>query len=134
MKRPLSFLAIYHFIAALVFTISCQAETGGGLTRELDGTSLVYEYTSGRKYSVEYGKETFSYLRMDEPGRDWVRGVAYIARKIDTGLYLVNWYRPERVEYVTILIDLNRQVLYTSALLEGTDTHFDLARIVSINR
>ena len=113
---------------------NANAEIGGELTQELNGVSLVYEYTSGRKYTVQYSEKTFAYLRMDEPGREWISGVPYIARKIDDNLYLVNWHRPERVEYVTILIDLDKQILYTSALLEGTDRHFDLANIVSLTR
>lgn len=118
----------------LVAGTAVNAEVGGVLTQELNGVSLVYEYTSGRKYSVEYKADTFAYLRMDEAGREWVRGIPYIARKIDENLYLLNWHTPERVEYVTILIDLDRQILYTSALLEGTERHFDVANIVSFTK
>ena len=126
--RVLSFLLL-----ALSGIHAHGEEITGELTTELAGITLDYEYVSGRKYTVTYHENTLEYLRRDVPGRDWERGVAYIARKINDDLYLLNWHRPDRVEYVTILIDLENRILHTSALLEGTERHFDQANIVSIS-
>ena len=126
---------VLAFVACWLANISePRAEIGGTLTTELAGTTITYNYTSGRKYRVTYGPDTLAYLRMDVPGRTLVEGLPYIARKIDTDVYYISWHRPERGEFVTILIDLGKRMLYTSALLEGNDRHFDLAEIVDVER
>lgn len=113
---------------------SVFAETGGVLTDELDGTSLTYHYTTGRKYDVKFTNGIISWLRKDVPGREWEEGVPYIARKIREDMYYINWSRDEITEYITILMDFENRVLYTSARLEGGDKHFDLADIVELSR
>ena len=118
----------------LFISLPCLAEVTGELSKDLAGTSLTYHYDSGRKYKVRFTADTMAYLRFDVPDRDWVEGVPYIARKLDNGVYLINWHRPERVEYVTIVYDFNKRLMYTSALLEGKERHFDSARIVELDR
>ncbi len=118
----------------LFISLPSLAEVTGELSKDLAGTSLTYHYEGGRKYKVRFTADAMSYLRFDIPGREWVEGVPYIARKLDNGIYLVNWHRPERVEYVTIVYDFNKRLMYTSALLEGKERHFDTARIVELDR
>jgi hypothetical protein len=113
---------------------SAHAEVSGPLTKELAGTELTYHYDGGRKYHVRFAEDTISWLRLDVPGRSWESGTPYIARKIGDNLYYVNWHRPERTEFITILFDFNKRVMYTSALLEGKDRHFESARIVELKR
>jgi hypothetical protein len=113
---------------------SAHADVSGPLTQELAGTELTYHYDGGRKYQVRFAAQTVSWLRLDVPGRSWESGTPYIARKIGDGLYYVNWHRPERTEYITILFDFEKRVMYTSALLEGKDRHFESARIVELVR
>jgi hypothetical protein len=113
---------------------AAHAEVSGPLTRELAGTELTYHYDGGRKYRVRFAADTISWLRLDVPGRTWENGTPYIARKISDTLYFVNWHRPERTEYITILFDFDKRVMYTSALLEGKDRHFESARIVELKR
>ena len=111
-----------------------HAEVSGPLTTELAGTELIYHYDGGRKYQVRFAAETISWLRLDVAGRSWESGTPYVARKVGDNLYYVNWHRPERTEYITILFDFDKRVMYTSALLEGKDRHFESARIVELKR
>lgn len=134
MRHANRFWCLCAAALVLAWLPASRAEIGGTLTTELAGTQLSYEYTSGRRYQVRYGADTLAYLRQDVPGREWVEGVPYVARKLGEGLYYLSWYRPERQEIVSIVLDFNARMLYTSALLEGSDRHFDEARITGLDR
>jgi hypothetical protein len=122
-------------VAVLVCaTTQVRSEVGSVLTQELAGTTLTYHYEGGRRYDVRFSAETISWKRLDVPGREWESGTPYIARKISDNLFYVNWHRPERVEYITILFDFDKRVMYTSALLEGKERHFESAKIVELKR
>jgi hypothetical protein len=121
-------------VASGAILSAAHAEVSGPLTSELAGTELTYHYDGGRKYQVRFAADTISWLRLDVPGRTWESGTPYIARKISENLYYVNWHRPQRTEYITILFDFDKRVMYTSALLEGQERHFESARIVELKR
>lgn len=122
-------------LGAVLFAMALPAEAAGDgeLTQELDGTTLSYQYEGGRRYDVRFGAGTVAWHRLDVQ-REPVTGVPYVARRIEDGVYLVNWHRPEHTEYITILFDFNRRVMHTSALLEGKDRHFESGRIVALER
>ncbi|MEY2853795.1 MAG: hypothetical protein RL030_927 [Pseudomonadota bacterium] len=105
----------------------------GELTRELAGTKLTYQYEGGRRYDVSFTADTISWHRLDV-ARDPVADVPYVARRIEPGVFLVNWHRPEHTEYITILFDFNKRLMYTSGLLEGRDRHFEAGKITSLER
>ena len=120
-------------LLALAGAACALADADGGLSKELAGTSLTYQYEGGRRYSVRFEADTVAWQRLDV-ARDPVAGVPYIARRIAPDVYLVNWHRPELTEYITILFDLRQRVMHTSALLEGRDRHFESGRIVELQR
>ena len=127
--------AISVFFLLTVFTVcAARAEVFGELSNELDGISLTYHYESGREYDVVFTEGTISYLRKDVPDREWEHDHPYVARKIEEGLFLLMWGREERTEHITILIDLNKRRLFTSALLDGVDRHFDEAAIIKLSQ
>jgi hypothetical protein len=121
-------------LAILLSVASTSGAADGGLTRELDGTTLSYQYEGGRRYDIRFDNATIAWQRLDLPGREPVEGVPYVARRIEEGVYLVNWHRPEHTEYITILFDFNRRLMYTSGLLEGRDRHFEAGKITSLER
>lgn len=124
-----SFLAM-----ALMAGVAMSAPGDGELTKELAGTKLTYQYEGGRRYDVWMAADTIGWQRLDQPNREKVEGVPYVARRISEGVYMVNWHRPEHTEYITILFDFNQRLMYTSGLLEGKDRHFESGRIVSLQR
>jgi len=104
------------------------------LTKELAGTELTYHYEGGRRYEVRFSANSITWHRLDVPGREWEGPVEYVARKIGPNRYFVNWRRPERTEFITVYYDFEQRVMYTSALLEGRDRHFESAKIVALKR
>lgn len=119
---------------ALLAPVVQAAQGEGELTRELAGTTLTYQYEGGRRYDVWIGADTIGWQRRDQPDREKVEGVPYVARRIAEGVYLLNWHRPEHTEFITILFDFNSRSMYTSGLLEGRDRHFESGRIVALQR
>lgn len=109
-------------------------ETSADLTKELAGTELTYHYEGGRRYQVRFTADAISWQRLDVPGRSWEGPVNYVARKVGPNRYFVNWRRPERTEFITVYYDFEQRLMYTSALLEGRDRHFESARIVELKR
>lgn len=133
MRRLFGLLAI-ALLAMFVATLANPASGDGELTKELAGTKLTYQYEGGRRYDVWMGADTIGWQRLDQPNREKIEGVPYVARQISKGVYLVNWHRPEHTEYITILFDFNQRLMYTSGLLEGKDRHFESGKIVSLEQ
>lgn len=131
--RMLKVIVFINFFILLSLCNMTTAEVVGDLTKDLKGLELTYHYASGRKYQVSFEEDTLSYLRLDQKGREWEHGIPYISRKLDDNLYYLNWHRPEKVEFISIVLDFKKKTLYTSALLDGVDQHFDLANIVEAN-
>jgi hypothetical protein len=57
-------------LAILLSVASTSGAADGGLTRELDGTTLSYQYEGGRRYDIRFDNTTIAWQRLDLPGRN----------------------------------------------------------------
>ncbi|WP_339673963.1 MoaF N-terminal domain-containing protein [Dasania marina] len=103
-------------------------------TRELNGTSITYNYTSGRSYNVKFEDIgiSYRYLTGSKPDK-WWGPFPYTAFEVDDKIFLASWFEEGYGDYVTLLINYNSKLLYGSAILEGKDVHFHGAKIIKIN-
>jgi hypothetical protein len=116
-------------------------EIGGPSTKELKGLHLLYQYTSGREYQLDFDADTVTFLMHHDPhgvpGQVFTPGtLPYRARKLRDGLYLVHWLNrsPDMGNiHVALIIDLKQKLMHCSALMPGGFELFDQAHFISMS-
>ncbi len=105
----------------------------------LDGTELEYTYTDGGAVVLSFydGKLKYRWTAGPFAGTE-VADLVYKSRRIGDELYLVSWHDVDNLNFVTLVINLQQNVLHSSAVVGyGTDrevTLFDGAIIERVNR
>ena len=105
----------------------------------LDGTELEYTYTDGGAVVLSFydGKLKYRWTAGQFAGTE-VAALVYKSRRIGDELYLVSWHDVDNLNFVTLVINLQQNVLHSSAVVGyGTDrevTLFDGAIIERVNR
>ncbi len=107
--------------------------------RLLDGTELEYTYSDGGAVVLTFYDGLLKFLWIAGPfegatGED----LAYNARAVADDIFLVNWHDLDGPSFVTLVINLQHNSLYSSALLEyqtdGELSLFDEATIERVER
>jgi len=103
-------------------------------TDKLDGTTVVYKYTGWNKYKVSFTDGTIAYTMLEGPRKGTGGSCdSYQAREISPGVYMLCWHEPDRQMYITILLDFNKRLVYSSNYLNGGElTAFHEGKIESI--
>ena len=109
------------------------AKIGGPATKELAGTRLVYEYTTGLRAQLDFGLDTVTwvFLKVSNETSD---PMPYRARKIRENLYMVHWINLPINTHVTLIVDFETRELHVSAMMPGAIEFFDIAEIETIER
>jgi hypothetical protein len=105
----------------------------------LDGLELDYTYSSGGHLIASFYAGQLKYRWLSGPFEGVEEsGLTYKSKKIGPEQYVINWHDLDNSNFVTLIIDLEKKVLHSSALLYyGTEkevTSFDGAVINSIRR
>ena len=116
-------------------------EIGGPSTKELKGLHLLYQYTSGREYQLDFDADTVTFLMHHDPhgkpGEVFTPGTMhYRARKLRDGLYLVHWLNRSPTMgniHVALVIDLKQRLMHCSALMPGGFELFDMAHFEAMS-
>ena len=126
---------IISILVCILFTTALHESELTLPTRNLNGTDITYNYTSGRSYNVKFEEEgiSYRYLTGSKPEK-WWGPFPYQAFQVDNNIYLASWFEKGYGDYVTILINFNNRLLYGSAILSGKTVHFHGAKIVKVNR
>lgn len=129
MKSLITLLTLAFFIATL------QASELVSPTRQLNGTNITYNYTSGRSYNVKFEEAGVSYRYLTGSKPDaWWGPFPYEAFEIEKNVYMLSWFEAGYGDYVTLLVNFNNNVLYGSAILRGEEVHFHGAHIIKVER
>ena len=105
----------------------------------LDGITFEYFYKEGGGLEIAFygGKLKFEWIsgpRKGNSGKD----KPYQSRMIGDDVFIVNWHETDKPDFVTLIIDLKQNALYSSAILRyGKNEemiHFKEASIRSVNR
>lgn len=122
-------------IILLIITIYSILNASGlsSPTRNLNGTNITYNYTSGRSYNVKFEEVgiSYRYLTGSKPEK-WWGPFPYKAFEVEDNIYLSSWFEEGSGDYVTLLINFNNNLLYGSAILSAKTVHFHGAKIIKI--
>ncbi len=89
----------------------------------LDGISLEYYYQNGSGLSIDFqdGELDYDWIvgpRKGNKGKD----IPYKSRKIGDDMYIVNFHEKHKPDFVTLIFNLEQNVMYSSAILRyGTE-------------
>ena len=105
----------------------------------LDGMELEYTYTDGGTVILNFYDGKLKYRWTAGPFAGTEEGDRiYKSRRIGDELYLVNWHDTDNLNFVTLVVNLQQNVLHSSAVIGyGTDqevTLFDTAVIERVDR
>lgn len=105
----------------------------------LDATSFEYYYEDGSGLSIAFGEGMLQFEWIVGPRKgNQAKDIPYQSRLIGDELYMVNWHEPRKPDFVSLIINLKQNVLYSSAILRyGTSMemiHFKEATIKRVKR
>ncbi len=128
-------MKVLSLIFIIFFMTLVQAQELVEPTQKLNGTEITYNYTSGRSYHVKFEKAgiSYRYLTGSKPEK-WWGPFPYKAFETDKNIFMTSWFEQGYGDHVTLLINFNNNLLYGSALIAGTETHFHGAKIVKVEK
>lgn len=132
MKHLLSFVVSVLIVLANGNSV---ADELSGPTLALNGTSISYEYTSGRAYNVKFEQAgvSYRYLTGSKP-EEWWGPFPYQAFEVEKNVFMLSWFETGYGDYVTLLVNFNNSLLYGSAILRGEEVHFHGASINEVDK
>jgi hypothetical protein len=105
----------------------------------LDATSFEYFYEdgSGLTFALYDGKVKYEWIVGPRKGNK-AADIPYQSRRIGDDLYMVNWHEKDKPDFVSLIVDLKKNTLYSSAILRyGTGNemiHFKEATLKNVQR
>ena len=105
----------------------------------LDGTSFEYFYEDGSGLEIAFydGMVRYEWIVGPRKGNS-AMDILYQSRQIGDDLYLVNWQEQDKPDFVSLIINLRDEVMYSSAILRYTTeqemVHFKEAVIKGLRR
>ena len=105
----------------------------------LDGTSFEYFYEDGGGLEIAFydGKVRYEWIVGPRKGNN-AMDIRYQSRQIGDDLFLVNWQEQDKPDFVSLIINLKDEVMYSSAILRYTTeqemVHFKEATIKGLRR
>ena len=119
-----------------LLVVACVVWSQEASLQLLDGMELEYTYTDGGTVVLTFYDDKLRYRWTTGPfaGTE-VADRVYQSREIGDELYLVNWHDTEHSNFVTLVIDLQQNVVYDAALVGyGTDQELPLFDSAVIQR
>ena len=88
------------------------------LGQPLDGLELDYTYEGGGQIIASFSHGRLKYRWLSGPFEGVEEsGLNYQSRHVRDEIYLVNWHDKDNSNFVTLIIDLARNKIHSSALL-----------------
>lgn len=130
------------FIVTLLLgsTSSCNSDTGKNQNKNLEmnerliGVEIDYQYEEGNQYTIKFEESGTSYQfhKGGKRSKGWNGPYSYNHLITDMNEHMVSWHEPDKQDYVTLLINFDKMILYGSAILKGKKVHFQKAQITKL--
>ena len=129
------------FLALLLVMQNVQAQSDelGHSEQLLDGYAFNYQYQNQTAIHIEFEGDSLRYR--------WIKGLNkpkdekklfYYSRKIDNGIYLIQWHEIEQKNLITLVFNFNAKTVASSVIVRyGQDdqfTTFDAGFITQLSK
>ena len=83
----------------------------------LDGVSFTFQYQNAGAIDIAFsdGKLTYKWIAGRNAGEP-AKTLPYKSKKLDTGMYLVNWHEPDTKNFVTSVYNLKNNICAVSVI------------------
>ncbi len=133
MKKENRFYSLVLPFFCLLFAVGNTYGYASETTRILNGTQITYMYSSGRSYNVKFEEKGVSYRYLTGSKPDvWWGPFPYQAMEVEDNLYFASWFEKGYGDYVTLLINFDKNVIHGSAIIGGNEVHFHKAELVKV--
>jgi hypothetical protein len=113
-------------------SVAPDDKIAGPFSDDLVGRTVEYRYSTGNHYRMAFGSGQLTFLHLNAPEPHEPVPLAYLARQLRPGQYLVHWVVKAANIHVALVFDLDAGTVHVSALMPGGWEFVDSARIVSI--
>lgn len=113
-------------------SVAPDDKIAGPFSDDLVGRTVEYRYSTGNHYRMAFSSEQLTFLHLNAPEPHEPVPLAYLARQLRPGQYLVHWVVKAANIHVALVFDLDAGTVHVSALMPGGWEFVDSARIVSI--
>jgi phenolic acid decarboxylase len=102
---------------------------------KLVGVVTTYTYSEGNAYAVKFEEGGLSYqYRSGAAPEKWWGQFAYNHMITENNEHFVSWFEPGYGDYVTLLINFEKNIIYGSAIIKGKKVHFQKAKILETTK
>ncbi len=129
-------------IGFLMLGVSLYGQSDDRLKQEehlLDGTSFIYQYQSGAAVDISFaeGKLTYQWIAGRNAGKS-PKTFSYKSRKLDDGVFYVNWHEPDFNNFITLVYNFNTNSCASSVIVnygsENPITAFEGGTIKNVKK
>ncbi|WP_120752635.1 hypothetical protein [Aquimarina sp. BL5] len=119
------------FLVMLVFSLFSFSQTSNSLDKEeylLDGYNFTYQYQTGAAVDISFNgrKLTYQWIAGRNAGKP-PKTYVYKSRKLDSGVYMVNWNEPKLKNFITLVYNFNTNTCASSVIVKYGDANPILA-------
>ena len=84
----------------------------------LEGYRFIYQYQSGSAIYIAFTEKelTYQWIAGKNAGKP-AKTYPYKSRKLDTGVYLVNWHEPKLKNYISLVYNFNNNTCASSVIV-----------------
>ena len=101
----------------------------------LIGVEIRYTYSGGNEYAVKFEDDGLRYqYRSGRTPEVWFGPFEYNYMTTESNEHLVSWHEPKKGDYVTLLINFEKNLLYGSAIIGKKKVHFQTGEIHEVKK
>lgn len=103
------------------------------LPEKLQGMNIQYKYDNDREYNVKLEEDglSYRYVSGSKPDKWWGK-FPYHHAVLANQNHIVAWHEVGYDDYITLIIDFDRETLFGSGIIQGKEVHFQSAQISSL--
>jgi len=130
MRRSCYFLPI---LIAIFFSGCSSEQESKQLPDKLLGMDIRYKYANDREYNVKLEEEGLSYRYVSgSKPKKWWGPFPYHHAELENENHVVAWHEADYDDYITLIIDFDKNTLFGSGIIKGEEVHFQPAKISKI--
>ncbi|WP_298793503.1 MoaF-related domain-containing protein [uncultured Allomuricauda sp.] len=113
-----------QFLCLFAFGFASFLQAQNSLDKEehlLNGTSFTFQYQNAGAIDISFENDNMTYKwlngrNMDQPAKTY----PYKSKKVDFGIYLINWHESDTKNFVTMVYNFNSNSCAVSVLSKYT--------------
>ena len=122
---------IITLLVILIMTVGCNINNT--TPDDLIGVIMNYKYSGGNEYTVKIEDKGLSYQFKSGPKPEkWWGPFANNHMVTEGNNHIVAWHEPGYGDYITLVIDFEKHILYGSGIIGKKTIHFQKANIANV--